>query len=210
MGFWRNNPADPCCNPPAGNCQCTPCRWRIIGHSGGDPSANVFETLGLPISISAVSRFSRRATNESLRRSGIISRIGPPWRRIWSRAIEHTPAEAAAIGTTHSDWNFGYYQIGYHVGGAAGFDVSWTDWFLGLDLQDDPNSGTLLTRSMVFHFVWRFQPGSNVAGGPPYWNCWGPNKLYLEKTSEGFGSDGFVEFDPANPHDNWVIVEPDV
>lgn len=218
MGFWRWNLTEPCCNPPAGLCQCTPCKWRVIEQSGYDPfvlsideddeitvtEQPYFDLVELPQSVRGW------YGHEQLRLNHVLDANdkGPPWRRLWQAQIPYAASDALAVGATHSRWEFGFGEWAYTVGGDVGFAESRLTWGLGIHPLSD---GTLLrlphNDRLVFapiQYWWRAGE-HNPPGWEARWNCWGPNKLLLEFAAGQFN----VPEDET--HEDWyVIVEPDV
>jgi hypothetical protein len=217
MGFWRFNPVEPCCNPPAGYCQCTPCKWKVTDHNGYDPfilaggegeyevtEQPYFQTQDLPQSV--VGWYG----HETLRLNGVLAPNdkGPPWRRTWQRAIPYSQAEAAAIEASHSRWVFGYHAWQYNVGEDVGFTETMLTWGLGIHPWADgtvprlPGSSQVITAPIMY---WWRAGEHNISGWERRWNCWGPNKLLLE-----FAFGQFNVPEDETQEDWYVIVEPDV
>lgn len=197
MGFWKFNPAEPCCNPPAGYCQCQPCRWRIVEivqgaepfiYFGEDASEqDYFEDVGLP-------RAMRGYTNHhEWLCKGLVSFRPKPWHRLWH--IEFTFA-----GLEYS-WAFGYGR--WFIPGATAIDAPLLNrigW--GFCVTDDPAhdhgfepweglTGGLSGNSDTP--LWMHVNGHHGA-----WNCWGENKLI------------FVGDLSSDDPTRYVVVEPDL
>ena len=223
MGFWKNNPSEPCCNPPAGYCQCQPCRWKVTEVQGYDPVYSVanpdlttsdydyFAEVGLPHSLAGyVSHQLLRINRANIDAPG----EGPPWLRLWQAAVDYPdgpahPNNDAGNPTPFSRWYFGFYNWFYDngIGGAPNVHEEQVSWGLGINLYAEgprllkhgyPTTGDSITADEM----WWLIPGYNLPGWENRWNCWGPNKLLAIENGKLF------TFGPEPSR--YVIVEPDV
>ena len=190
--MWIYNPPEPCANPPAGHCQCTPCQWRVTEVVG--PSVR-FETLlgqdyfdfvGLPQSLSGHSHHAAWICR------GLAQETPPPWHRFWRKRI--------TAGGIVYHWWFGFGR--WIIPGASSISPPKLDqvgWGLGLydatNFRDDqPWNGITIEEGGL--------PGDVRA--PLWlhtgrWYCWGENRLI-------FRGDLAAAVDP----EQYITVEPAV
>lgn len=220
MGFWRNNPTEPCCNPPAGFCQCQPCRWKVTFATSGvwevvykNEITNQYEpfdhwaVVGVPQSLYAWTSAAQ------LHKYRVPSGTTPPltierapWRRLWRSLVQYPEriGQYVLADPEHNNsvaYVFGYYDWAVESGGAfTGSAAIVRTWGFGLEdrtgktLNPLPYLESTIRRPAMYWWV----AGHNVEGWESSWNCWGRNKLIYVDPEEGY--------DPTKA----IIVEPDL
>lgn len=186
--MWIWNPPDPCCNPPAGYCQCQPCSWKVTFLRGPlTLSGDVIAPDPYPV--------LRGASQHSvIKRHGGVTTEGPPWYRLWRglsnfQVVGQGPAEGAWMM-----WWFGYWRWSLPAGWVPKLRETWGLAFRGVT---NDRSGGIPPRTTVPYLT-----GSQWLHLPDYsgkWNCWGENRLY-------YVGDTFGEFDSLQ----YATVEPNL
>lgn len=198
MGFWRFNPPEPCCNPPAGWCQCQPCRWKITSVSDGPFLSEEEPGQSNGILASPLPVILRGATKHSkIKLNGGISYDGPPWFRMWRGLTTYQTIQSGiSQGTSVDSWMvfwFGFAVWSLPDGWTPGLRQTFGLKFVGVT-SDRSGHPVPQEEGPFSSFLFLHAPGLS-----PKWDCWGQNKLY-------FVGDTVGEFDTANV----AIVEPDL
>lgn len=191
MGFWIYNPPDPCCHPPAGWCQCQPCRWKVTSISSA-AFLDAEETGAVPKTPFALHGATRHT---HIKINGGIGQHGPPWYRMWRGLVDYevfVEGDFFSLSSWMAFWfGFAWWRLpaGWtprdrHTFGLSLRGITVDSTGFQVPQEEGPFSG----------FLFIHQPGLSDK-----WNCHGPNRLY-------YVGDVVGEFD----EDVYCVVEPDL